>query len=484
MSATPDSTLANPEQRIADLERQLAEALAQQTATAEVLRVINSSPGELKPVFDAILEKALSLCEAAHGHLTVYQDGHFHCAAAQGDPRFVEWFRRRPPYGPGPGTTMEKIIQGASVVQVADATDDEAYRLGDPVRRAVAEIGGSRTAVSVALRKEDTLFGAVTVYRQEVRPFTDKQIALLQNFAAQAVIAMENARLLTETREALEQQTATAEVLGVINSSPGDLAPVFDAMLEKAMQLCEAAHGHVYIYDGDLLHPTAVQGEPRFTEWMWQTGAYRPAAGSVAERVVKGHVVHIPNAFEHEAYRTVPRFREVVEVSGCGSLLTVPLRKGDTVLGTINVYRREIRPFTDKQIALLQNFAAQAVIAIENARLIAETREALEQQTATAEVLQVINSSPGDLAPVFDTILEKTRSLCGATKGSFVTVDGEHFRAVAMRGLSEPYARILREAQHNPAGSAPDRLAGRRHLCIAAPGRRARRVTNRIRSPR
>src|SRR5262249_1943989 len=227
------------------------EALEQQTATAEVLQVINSSPGDVELVFDAILEKALSLCEAAHGHLTVYQDGHFHCAAAQGDPRFVEWFRRRPPYGPGPGTTMEKHVQGASVVQVADVTDDEAYRLGDPVRRALAEIGGSRTAVSVALRKEDTLFGAITVYRQEVRPFSDKQIALLQNFAAQAVIAMENARLLTETREALEQQTATAEVLQVINSSPGDLAPVFDAMLEKAHALCGIAHGVLCTFDGE-----------------------------------------------------------------------------------------------------------------------------------------------------------------------------------------------------------------------------------------
>src|SRR6516162_1105881 len=191
------------DERTIELELRTAErdeAQAQQAATAEVLQVINSSPGDLAPVFDAILEKALSLCEAAHGHLTVYQDGHFRCAAAQGDPRFVKWFRRRPPYGPGPGTTMEGIVRGASVGQVADAevTESEAYQLGDPVRRALVEIGGCRTGVSVALRKEDTLFGAVSVYRQEVRPFSDKQIALLQNFAAQAVIAMENARLLGE----------------------------------------------------------------------------------------------------------------------------------------------------------------------------------------------------------------------------------------------------------------------------------------------
>src|SRR5262249_38308501 len=253
------------------------EALEQQTATAEVLQVINSSPGDVELVFDAILEKALSLCEAAHGHLTVYQDGHFHCAAAQGDPRFVEWFRRRPPYGPGPGTTMEKHVQGASVVQVADVTDDEAYRLGDPVRRAAAEIGGSRTAVSVALRKEDTLFGAVTVHRHGVRLFADKQIALPQNFAAQAVIAMENARLLTETREALEQQTATAQVLKVINSSPGDLAPVFDVILEKAHTLCEAGSGNLLIFDDEQFRSAAACGEPQFTEY-WRQNPVRPFA--------------------------------------------------------------------------------------------------------------------------------------------------------------------------------------------------------------
>ena len=170
MAATEKAPTITTRRTIAQLKDELTQAqaerdaaLAREAAMADVLGVINSSPGVLTPVFDAILEKALSLCEAAHGHLTVYQDGHFHCAAAHGDPRFVEWFRRRPPYRPGPGTTMEKIVQGASVIQVADVTDDEAYRLGDPVRRALAEIGGSRTGVSVALRKEDTLFGSVTV---------------------------------------------------------------------------------------------------------------------------------------------------------------------------------------------------------------------------------------------------------------------------------------------------------------------------------
>src|SRR5215468_1624335 len=386
------------------------EALKQQTATAEVLGVINSSPGDPTPVFDAILNKALTLCEAAHGHLTVYQDDHFHCAAAQGDPRFVEWFRRRPPHGPGPGTTMEKIVQGASVVQVADVTDDEAYRLGDPVRRALAEIGGSRTAVSVALRKEDTLFGAVTVYRQEVRPFTDKQIALLQNFAAQAVIAMENARLLTETREALEQQTATAEVLGVINSSPGELKPVFDAMLERATRLCEAEYGVLATYDGDRFVGVAAVGFPT------DTASALSRLGRPPPDTVLGRLDRTKQTVQMADISQQPSYAAVFEVNPwlrrARTALSVPLLKESALIGAFSMFREEVRPFTDKQVALLQNFAAQAVIAMENARLITETREALEQPTATAEVLQVINSAPGDLTPVFDAILEKAHTLC------------------------------------------------------------------------
>jgi GAF domain-containing protein len=229
MSATRDSMLADPEQLIADLRRQLAEckterdeALQRETATAEVLGVINSSPGNLAPVFDAMLEKAMRLCEAAFGILLDYDGRDFREAASYGVPETARDFLARP-IPPTPGGALEDLLRGETVVHVADLTDTDAYRAGDASRRYMGDQLGARTAAWVALRKDATLLGVFVIYRTEVRPFTDKQIALLQNFAAQAVIAMENVRLITETREALEQQTATAEVLQVINSSPGEL---------------------------------------------------------------------------------------------------------------------------------------------------------------------------------------------------------------------------------------------------------------------
>jgi hypothetical protein len=272
MNATPDSMLANPRDRlIADLQRQLAasnaerdEALARATATAEVLQVINSSPGDLAPVFDVILEKAVRLCEAALGVLSTFtEDGLVTHRAFRGPPEIANYLRGRPPTRPGSGTTMARLLEGEDCVHVPDATAEEVYRRGDPGRRTMVDLAGARTLVGVALRKDEVLLGAITLYRREVRPFSDKEIGLVANFAAQAVIAMENARLLTETREALEQQTATAEVLQVINASPGDLAPVFDAMLDRAIRLCEAAYGVLWTYDGEGFRAATLHGVPQ-----------------------------------------------------------------------------------------------------------------------------------------------------------------------------------------------------------------------------
>jgi len=314
-----------------------------------------------------------------------------------------------------------------------DSTAVEPYRT-NPWYRELIDRSGCRTSINVPLRKNGTLLGTIHLYRPVVRPFSDKQIALLQNFAAQAVIAMENARLITETREALEQQTATAEVLQVINSSPGDLAPVFDEMLEKALRLCGAAFGHLRAYDGERFHLAASRGAPAALEDFYRR-PLTPAAPSPAGRIVSGEsIVHIPDLIGGDAYRAGPGLTAIVELGGARSYLSVALRKEAILLGYLAVYREEVGPFSDKQIALLQNFAAQAVIAMENARLITETREALEQQTATAEVLGVINSSPGDLAPVFDAVLDNAMRLCDVANGHVFRMEGDLVRAVAARG--------------------------------------------------
>jgi GAF domain-containing protein len=459
MSATPGSTLANFEQRIADLERQLAEreaerdealvrereALERQTATAEVLQVINSSPGDLAPVFDAILEKAHTLCGAAHGGLLIREGDRFRLVAVHAEPRVAEYWRQLGPLRAPDYDAMAQVAGAEGIIHIADVMADDWHHHAPAAIRRLNEIAGARTLLRVLLRKNDAVLGVITAFRQEVRPFSDKQIALLQNFAAQAVIAMENARLLTETREALEQQTATAEVLEVINSSPGDLAPVFEEILDKAHTLCGAAYGGLLTYDGDAFQVAAARGDARFVEY-WRQAPIRPPEGTPLWRVMRGEgLIQIIDAQAEDSYHSAPPYARLIDLGGVRTFLSLPLRKDDALLGVITAYRLEVRPFTDKQIALLQNFAAQAVIAMENARLLTETREALEQQTATAEVLGVINSSSGDLAPVFDAILEKAHALCGAEIGSLTIYDGEENRAVATRGLAPSLAGRLRQ---------------------------------------
>ena len=434
-----DELAAELRARTADNE----EALQREAAVAEVLQVINSSSGELAPVLDAMLQKATSLCEAAFGILWTYDGEYYHAVAFRDVPQaYVEFLRKSPPAGPE--DALGRLAAGASLVQVPDMTD---LGIGRPLMRKAVELGGFRTVAAVALRKEGMLLGAFTIYRQEVRLFSDKQIALLQNFAAQAVIAMESAQLLSEQRKALEQQTATAEVLQVISQSRTDVKPVLDAVAAAACRFCGAIDASIILRDGDELVRAAHEG-PLGTGGRGKRD--RLDRSTVMGRsIVDGDVVHVPDVQQLDPV-AYARARELAQQIGWRAALSAPMLRDDGAIGCILLRRPDPGRFTPRQIELLETFAAQAVIAIENARLLIEQREALERQTATAEVLQVINSSPGDLAPVFDATLEKATRLCGVPYGQLALFDGEFFRFVAVHGEA-PFKRDLPRDPRHPS---------------------------------
>ena len=427
--------------------RELSEALEQQTATSEVLKVISSSPGELEPVFNAMLANATNICGAKFGTLYLRKGDAFYASAFHNAPLAFVDARKGKALHPNPESTLGRAAQTRQVAQVLDATKRDAYRQGDPFVVAGADLGGYRTIISVPMLKDDELIGVITIYRQEVLPFNDKQIELVKNFAAQAVIAIENTRLLNELRkrtndlsESLEQQTATSEVLQVISSSPGDLRPVFETMLAKAVGICDAKFGTMNLYDAGAFRTVAMHNvPPAFAEMRRSNPIFHPSPGTGIGRAAHTkQVVHILDLKTEQTYRErEPSSVNMVELAGARTLLTVPMLKKGEFIGGIAIYRQEVRPFTDKQIELVQNFAAQAVIAIENTRLLNELRESLQQQIATADVLKVISRSATDVQPVFETIADRAVDLCGATYGIVFRYDGELITMAAHHNLDQ-----------------------------------------------
>ena len=386
------SAADNWESEVARLKRELREALEQQTATSEVLQVISSSLGELQPVFAAMLEKAVRICDASFGGLWRWDGNALHQVATHNTPVELAAYRKASPLRPNPKSASGRMVATKTVVHVADIKAEPGYtEERDSAYVAAVELGGVRTFLSVPMLKEGELIGAFALSRQEVRPFTDKQIALVTSFAAQAVIAIENARLLSELRqrtddlsqrttdltEALEQQTATSEVLKVISSSPGDVQPVFATMLENAVRICDAKFGGAYRREGDgLRHVTLRNAPAAFVEKLKSSGpAFTSAFGR--RMMASRSAIQVADLAADQDYveRRSPRVVAAVELGGVRTILAVPMLKENELVGALMLARQEVRPFTDKQIALVTNFAAQAVIAIENTRLLNELRE-------------------------------------------------------------------------------------------------------------
>ncbi len=458
MTALPKDVVADLSRRVAELEQRLQsglaerdEAIAQQAATAEVLQVINASPGDLAPVFDAIVDKAARLCDADGGALWLVEGDMARATGGRGG-KMPEAFYDYVEHESVPVKYLLGRAQDRPFVHVLDLKATKPYQDGIPFFVANVELGGVRTSLSVPLSEAGRLIGIFTLVRWQVRPFTDKQIAVVQSFAVQAQIAMKNARLLSELRTARDRQAASAEILRAIASTPGDAERPLQQIAETTARQFGASSVTLNIASGD--------------EWtrMIRVGASSQRVGSevsaeqlrIGGRNLPGTVfrenrqIHIPDLDNLDPafadWPTLPHAR----AAGARAMAGTPLRREDKAIGALIVHRDRPEPFTDQELALLQSFADQAVIAIENARLFNETREALERQTATADILKVIASSPSDVQPVFEAIAESAKRLSGGHSAAVTRVIDDMNHLAAFTAGSEAGTKELHSSFPSP----------------------------------